>query len=86
MAWRVASPLPFLPLFTHQLWPISPLPYPLSWYPSLFSVAVISTITKSDLERRGFISPHSLESMVKGSQGRNRRQELKQRLWRVLTD
>lgn len=42
---------------------------------SLLSIAVINTMTTSNLRRRGFISPHSLLAFTKGSWGRKSRQE-----------
>lgn len=38
---------------------------------SRISVAVIDTITKSSMARKGFISPYGLDSILEGSQCRN---------------
>jgi hypothetical protein len=43
-----------------------------------FSIVVINTMIKSNVGRKGFSLLYSLLSILKGSQGRNPRQELKQ--------
>lgn len=43
----------------------------------LLSAAVVNNVTKRHLGRRGLISPYSLQSIIKGSQGKNSIQELK---------
>jgi hypothetical protein len=45
----------------------------------LLSIAEINTMAKNNLGRKEFISYCTVESIIKGSQGRNSRQELKQR-------
>jgi hypothetical protein len=41
------------------------------FYPGFVPVAAIKTIKKIILRRKVFISPYSLQSNIKGNQGRN---------------
>lgn len=47
--------------------------------PSLLSITVINIMTKSNVGRRGFVSFHNSQSIMKEIQGRVLRQELKQK-------
>lgn len=44
---------------------------------ALLSAAVVNNVTKRHFGRRGLTSPYSLQSIIKGSQGKSSIQELK---------
>lgn len=50
----------------------------LTLYPSLLSVAVINSMTQSNLWMKGFVSPSKLQPISEENQGKHSRQGLKQ--------